>query len=303
MRRTQLNLALAALAAGLGVAVYFSQEKEEKGPPLTSLKAAAIDTIALEHPGAETIKLERKDGGWKLVAPVSAEVDGFEINSVLGVAELETKQTLDAAQVKLSELSLDPSQYEVLLNDRRIAFGGVEPLNYRRYVKAGDKVYLVDDPPGAALDKDWADLVAKQLVPQDGELLKIELPGLTLAKGDDGKWSATPADAKATPEAVQKVVDGWKNARSMWNEQADAKVPAGDAVTLTLKDRTIKLVVAERDPQFKLYSPDARIRYVLSKALQDELLKLPEPKKEEPAAAEEKKAEPVKPDEAPAEKK
>lgn len=285
MKRTQLNLALAAVAIGLGVAVFFSQKKEEKGPPLTPLKPGALSRIAIEHPQAPLIRLEKRDGGWFLVEPVKAEVDEFEISALVSLAEAEAKDKVEGA--KLAELELAPPRYAITLDDTRIEFGGVEPLQYRRYVKVGETVSLIEDPPSAALDKDYADLVAKGLVPVGAEIERIELPRLTLAKAD-GKWTVSPADPKATADAMQTLADGWKNARAMWNEAAPTAPARGERIRLTLKDgSTREFVVAALDPQFKLHRADLGVNFVLSKALADELMKL-----QEQAKPDEKPAEP-----------
>lgn len=279
MNRNRLNLVLLAAAAALGVAVFFSQEKEEKGPPLTTMTPDAITRIAIEHPGSAAIRLEKKDGQWRLTEPVSALVDEFEINALVGLADRETQEKLEG--VTLAELGLEPPQYTVTLNDNAIAFGTVEPLQYRRYVKSGDAVHLIEDPPSAALDKDYADLVAKNLFAGNAEIERIELPKLTLSKDGGGQWLLKPADPKASADTMQKLADGWKNARSMWNEQARTAKPKGDQVRITLKSgETAQFVVVEREPQFKLYSATAGVNYVLSKALTEELLKLPASKAE-----------------------
>jgi hypothetical protein len=283
MNRARLNLVLLIVAAGLGLAVFFSQEKEEKGPPLTALTPDAVTRIAIEHPGSDAIRLEKKDGRWLLTAPVRAVVDEFEINALVGLADRETREKLEGAN--LAELGLDPPQYTITLNDTAIAFGSVEPLQYRRYVKTGEAVYLVEDPPSAALDKDYADLVSKNLFAGGAEIQRIDLPKLSLLKDADGKWQAEPANPKATADAMQKLADGWKTARSMWNEQSKAAKPKGDRVRITLKGgETAQFVVVEREPQLKLYRAETGVNYVLSKALTEELLKLPEPKAEEPKA-------------------
>lgn len=265
MKRTQLNLALGAVVAALGAGVYFSQEKEEKGPPLTALGANGVARISVEHPGSPAIRLVKSDKGWELTEPVKARVDDFEAGALTGLADLETKLTLDRTGLDLRALELEPPKYTITLNDSTLNFGGIEPLKYQRYIQSGDAVYLVDDPPSAALDKDYSDLVAKNLLPADAEILTIEGPKLRVDKD-----TKDAAGLRAS----------WKNAKSMWNELADKKMK-GDVVTITLKDRVLKFVIAERDPQLKLHSPELGINYVLSKALEDELLKLPEPSKAE----------------------
>lgn len=297
MKRAQLNLALLGVAAALGVGVFFAQKKEPPGPPLTPYKPDAVTRIALTHPGAPDIKLEKKGARWMLTAPVSGDADEFEIAALTGLADRETKMKVEGGAAK--DLGLDPPSLTLTLNDTTIAFGVVEPLEYRRYVSTGGTTWLIDDPPGSALDKDYHDLVAKDVLPKDSGIQSLVLPKLTLARSADGKWAVTPADPKATTDAMQKLADSWKNARSMWNEMAPTP-PSGDKVTVTLKDgSTREFVVAALDPQLKLYRPDLKVTLVLSKALGDELFRLPEPpppapKEEAKPAPEAKPAEPAK---------
>lgn len=283
MKRNALNLVLAVILAGLGIGVYFSQKKPEAGPPLTALKSDAVTHIVIDHPGSPAIELSKRDGKWFIDAPVKAECDEFEINALIELASKEVKLKIEGA--KLAELGLDPPGYTIKLNDQVIAFGGQEPIEYRRYVKVGPVVGLIEDPPSAALDKDYSDLVAKSLFPSGSEIEQVELKGLTLTKGADGKWALAPADPKAGADQMQKMADGWKNARSMWNEfVADPSKVTGDPVKITLKGGAVRnFIVAATDPQLKLYRPDAGINYVLSKALADELLKLPAKEEAKPA--------------------
>lgn len=304
MKRAHLNLLLLVIVAGLGATVWLTQKKEEKGAPLTALKQDAVTRIALEHPGKPVIRLEKKDGKWRLTEPVQAETDSFEVNGILGLAEFEVKAKLDAGASK-AELELDPPKYTVTLDDTKILVGGTEPIKFRRYVLSADQISLVDDPPSAALDADYSDLVSKALVPEGSELSRIELPGLRLEKAAEGGWTS-PQQGEAKPAQVTKLAESWKNARAMWNAAETAgESSEGDAVKLTMADgRVIDLVVAERDPQLVLASKALGLRYTLSKALVEELFKIPEepkpeatpsdaPKPAEVPAAEEKPAEPA----------
>ena len=275
MKRSYLNVALLLVAGGLGAALWFGQKKEEKGPPLTPLKPAAITRIAVEHPGKPVIRLEKKGEAWLLTEPVKSETDKYEIGGILALADLELKSTLDAASVDRKELELDPPKYSVILDDTRIDLGGTEPIKYRRYVSAGGVTGLVDDPPSAALDADYADLVSKSLLPEGTNLRSIELPGLTLDKTADGAWTS-PQQGDAAPAQIAQLAESWRNAKAMWNAAEPREGSTGDAVRLTLDDgRTIELVVVTRDPQLILSSKVLGVRYTLSKALVDELFKIP----------------------------
>ncbi len=286
MKRTQLNIALAVVAVGLGAAVVLSQKKAPpKGEPLTSLKPDAIEHVVIAHPGKPEIHLDKQNGRWMLTAPIQADTDLLNINGVLAVATSEVKTSLDPAEVKKSALGLDPPGYTVKFNDTVLQFGGVESLRYQRYVEVGNHIDLIDDPPSSTLDEDYSDLVSKALLPDQAQIQKIEVPGLTLTRSADGKsWEGAPAGTSAAD--LQAFVDGWSKARAMWcqfdNAPASPEVITGDPVTITLKDRALPFHVVSRDPQFVLAAPDLKLRYTLSKTEVDKLLKLPAPK---PAAA------------------
>lgn len=284
MKRAHLNLGLLLVVAGLGAAVWFGQKKEEKGPPLTTLKQDSITRATVEHPGQPAIKLEKLGGKWRLTEPVQADTDSYEVNGILGVAELEVKSKLDAGADR-KQLELDPPKYVVTLDDTRIALGGTEPIKYRRYVATGDVVGLVDDPPSAALDADFSDLISKAVVPEGTELKQIEVPGLTLSKSADGNWSSLQqSDAK--PAQIAQLAESWRNARAMWNAADPPEGSTGDAVKLTLSDgQVIDLIVQARDPQLILARKDLRVRYTLSKVLADELFRIPAPPQTEATEA------------------
>jgi hypothetical protein len=286
MQRKTLNLGLAAAALALGVAVYLGQKKEVKRPPLTPIAAADLHSVVIEHPGAATIKLEKTGGHWKLTEPVKADADPFETNAFSSLATLEVKSSLEPAQVSLKELGLAPPAYSITLNDQKLLFGGIDPIQSRRYILVGNKVGLVEDPPSTALDADYSDLLSKSLLPAGAEIQSITLPGLSIAKSADGKaWALTPDESNIGSDARQKLIDAWKNAHAMWNAALPKDGVKGDEVTVTLKDGTaLKFIVTQRDPQFVIARPDLDVSYTLSKQLVDEMLKLNEPAGDKKAA-------------------
>lgn len=276
MERKTLNIVLATAAVALAAAVYFSQKKEDQGPPLTPITAATLDRVSLEHPGSPTVKLERKGGLWKITEPVQADADPFEVNAFIDLAKQEVKKSLELNAVSLKDLGLTTPAYTVTLNDQKIGFGAQEPIQARRYLLVGGKVALVEDPPAEALDADYSDLVSRTLLPTTAEIQSIALPGLNIAKSADAKsWILAPEDANAGADARQKLIDSWKSARALWNAALPKDGIKGDDVSVTLKGGTvIKFVVTARDPQLVIARPDIGVSYTLSKELVDEMLKL-----------------------------
>lgn len=276
MKRLQLNLVLAVVVGGLAAALYFSQKPEEKKEPLTALKPEALTRIALEHPGQPPVRLQKVDGQWRLVEPVQAETDPYEVAGITALASLPVQRRLAPGEARLADLGLDPPAYRVRLDEHNLDFGNADPIESRRYLLSAGQVALVEDPPATSLDADYSDLVSKSLLPAGAEPVKLQLPGLTLQRGADGKtWTATPAAAGSAADAAPKLVQAWKEARAMWMAAEPPDGSTGEAVTLTLQDgRELRLIVVERDPQLVLARPELKVRYTLSKALASELFTL-----------------------------
>lgn len=281
MKRKHVNLLLAAILVA-GVALLMLDGNDEpKDTPLTPLQPEDVTQLRIEHPEADAIALEKDGDEWMLTAPVAARSDRYEVNSLLALATTPMHKQFPSDGVDLAALGLAPPKYSVTLNDTRIAFGDTEPLQHQRYVQLGDRVALIDDLGSAAFDADHADLVAKTLLPDGAELQRVALPDLTLVRTADG-WQSEPLDASATPERIAPLVEAWSRARAMWNAAENEESPQGEAVALSLAGgEQIHLLVVAREPQLVVSRPDYGVRYHLSKALGEELLKLAPPPAEE----------------------
>ncbi|MBL6749146.1 MAG: DUF4340 domain-containing protein [Nevskia sp.] len=299
MNRKRLNLILALVALALvGVAVLSQKKPPAKGAALTALKAEAVDHIVVHHPDSADLVLQKSAGKWQLSAPVLAAADPTEVAGLSALAEQETHATLEPKEVKLADLGLDPPGFSVTLNNVKLDFGGVEPLSYRRYVQAGSRIYLIDDPAGSTVGADYAHLLSKALLPQGSSIASIAVPGLGIARTADGKgWNVTPADPHAGSDAPQKLADAWSAAQSEWNTAAPApgSAAAGAAgtgtATVTLGNgQALVFRIVSRDPQFVLARDDLKVQYVLGAGEADRLLKLavPPPADKAPATAEKK---------------
>jgi hypothetical protein len=303
MNRKQLNLVLGVVALALLATVFLTRKKPEDGAgggaALTSLTREAITKITLSHPGTPDIVLEKTASQWNLIAPVKAAADRFQVDSLLAFANAETRSKLDSAGLDRTELGLDPPKYTVALNDTVLSFGEIEPLKYSRYVEvkdaAGDRIVTVDDSAGASTDADYSDLVSRSLLPDEAQIASIEVPGLSVMKAAAGPgWTSVPADAAQNSDAIQKFVDHWRDAKSLFN-QAPPKDEAAkpgvkpEAAVVTLQDGTqLSFHVIARAPQLVIERADIGVRYTLAAPEADALLALPKdkaPADAKPAAA------------------
>lgn len=279
MNRTALNIGLLVAAAALGAVVYFTKDKKaDEAPPLTALRGADITRIVLEHPKAAPITLQRDGDDWTLLTPVQARADRFEVATLLNIAAQRAYRTLKLADVDPAELKLAPPQFTLRFNEQAFGFGDVEPIEYRRYVQRGDEIVLTDDLAATAVDADYSDLVAKELLPLNAGIRAIEVPGLRVARdAEDRNWEAKPAGAIATATTAAHFIEAWRGARAMWNAPMPDDGGKGQPITITLDDQRIQLVLIAREPQLLIDRPDLKIRYTLSKADGDTLLQLVAP--------------------------
>lgn len=292
MNRNQLNLALLALVGGLTLTVVLTQEEETPKVPLVTLEPSEVERIAVRHPDAEEIRLQRQGGQWRLTAPGEAAAEAIEVSALTDLAALESERQLIAADVDLAQLGLAPPQYEIQLNDALLQFGGIEPLEHERYIRVGDTIHLVGDPPSAALDSDPSDLVSKQLLPAGRQIVGLVLPEFQLHRGEVSGWTMSPPPSEpASADQMQALIDAWGRARALWNQSPDDDVDYSGKpeIQLLLDDGSqVDLVLVDREPQLILAQPKAGVHHHLSKALADELLALPEPEvaEVEPGATE-----------------
>ncbi len=277
MTRSHFNLLLLAIVGGLGAVLWYSQEKAEVFPPLTPFAQADVDSIVLTHPDAPVIELRKQGSDWQLLSPVQAPADGFEVASLVNLATLDVKRSVDASEADLQQLMLDPPAFTVTINGQELAFGGTEPIEYRRYIRTGNRVALVLDPPSAALDKDFSDLVAKQLLPVGAKVRRIEVPGLVVRRADNDQGWVADGHADVTSDQLQAFVDAWMGVRAMWNgalPPADAQA-AGEAVRIEYDGGEMNLRIAEREPQLLIDNLGYQVRHTVSRAEVEKLLSLP----------------------------
>lgn len=280
MKRSRLNLILAAVLVALGVAVYVAQRPKPKAaePPLTALNSATVRHVAVAVPGHKTITLDKdKSGHWMLTAPVQAPADPDEVNGLLNVATSPCEQSVPHADSALANFGLAPPHYTLTFDKTTVDVGASEPIRYRRYVKTGDHVCLVSNPNSQSVTGDYSSLVSKQLVPRDARIVGVDLPGFSVKQGDGG-WQVTPADADAANDAPQKLVDAWAAATASWNTRIGGKnaLPADAPVAVVhLKDgRALHFRIAKTKAQLELARDDLGVIFNLSKIDDQTLLQL-----------------------------
>ena len=281
MKRKQLNLLLIAVVALLVLVVVLSQEEVEPPKALTELDSEAIQHIEVQHPNVPVIKLEKQADGWLITEPVRVAADELQVNALIGLADRETSLDYAAADVDLAQLGIEPPQWVIRLDDTELRFGNKESVQDRRYIQAGERVFLASDPPSTALDADFSDLVHAKLMPEGtAAITRIETPKLKLVQTDDVHWEVTPSEANHGADARAKLLAHWENARSLWRTKFDPatdKAIKGDSIKVWFGDQLVAYQVIERDPQLKLLRSDLNVVYTLAPKYGIDLFELQKP--------------------------
>ena len=278
-KRALLNIWLVVALAVLVWVVW----QEPGHPPkpaavkLTGLTPAAINKIVINNRHG-TIKLDKQDGAWRLAEPVKVAANPVRIDSLLQVAEAESLSRFPAAGKDLAAFGLAKPAVSLRLDDSELSFGGVAPVDDRRYVRVGDTIHLIADRYMYDLMADAATWVSRDLVTKGKRVVALELPDAKLARGDKGEWMVTPADEKISQDAVQAVVKAWREAQALRVAPYD-KRPAQGKVVIRLEggQSPLQYEIITRKPELILARPEIGMQFYLDGDQAERLLTLGKP--------------------------
>ena len=278
--RAWLNLTLLAVVAALAlVAVY--EPGIEAPPPattLTDLDPDEVTRIRIQRADAEAVLLENRDGRWRLREPVTVAANEFRARSLARIAAAESLGTLPPADDQLSDFGLAPAKVRLWLNERELAFGGSTALDHRRYVLTGGVLHMIDDRYQHHLTAGWPEMVATALLEPEWTPVAIELPDLTLRRGEGGNWTVDPPQPEAGTDDVLGLVDAWRQADAVWVRRLEAgEAEAVISIHLDGEETPLKFEIRGREPDLVLGRRDLGIQYHLSAESADRLLRLREP--------------------------
>ncbi|HEY5719166.1 MAG TPA: hypothetical protein VIW02_02170, partial [Gammaproteobacteria bacterium] len=154
------NLLLAGVLALLAWFAWPQREDAPAPPPerLTALDPATIGTIRIERgQPAEPLQLQRAQQRWWLLrAGQRLPADPLRVAQVLRLAEQPSEVSYPLSAAPLAELGLAPPRVRVTFDRQSLLLGVQEPLHYRRYVVAGERLHLVADTAHVHLVADWS---------------------------------------------------------------------------------------------------------------------------------------------------
>jgi hypothetical protein len=253
--------------AGLGFYIWKYEWGQEVGPDEPKESILVVDEekvtgVTNESKDAETIRLVREDGSWRVVEPFAAPADSSAVDSILTrVGELKAEEVVVETTDDLAQYGLAPPGRTVTVTvegeeaPRVVEFGLSTPTGSAVYARtpASPRVYTVASWVESSFDKKPFDLRDRDVLHvkrDDVRLLDVTGPegDYALARTDAGEWAFTePLATRAGRWAVDGLLGTLENLRmeTVAAEEAEALTPYGldrpvRSVHLVLSDGTTR---------------------------------------------------------------
>jgi len=229
------TIILIIIALGIGSYIWFfernqmsTEEREQKGKLLFSLKADDIDKVELVKEKETIVCTKDKDGNWSIEQPLKYKADKSPLQSICSRLEsLNSERAIKGEEVdekKLEEFGLKKprlvARFRARGKEMSLALGGDAPLGESAYAQiAGDKaVYLVNKNLSPVLNKEVKDLRDRSIVEFEvNDLAKVQIThaGKTIELVQEANgWQITkPLQGAADPDKVSGTLRKIENLR------------------------------------------------------------------------------------------
>lgn len=273
--RVGLNIGLLGLVLVLGLVVWYvsTRPPPDTHAPLTQIRPEAVNRIEIFRHNQDHVILTGHPGQWWMREPMSIAADSFQVENLLRVLSADSLAAFPAAGKDLAAYGLADPEVRVRFNDTELAFGGMTPVDQRRYVLIDQTVHLITDMYALDLAADAPAFVSRALVPTSRQMAALSLPGFSLTRGDDGHWRALPENKFAGADAVQAVLDAWRDAQAI-RVARYRRAPALGEVSIKLagQDEALRYLILKHDKEGVLARPEMGLEFHLSGEQMDRLL-------------------------------
>jgi len=264
-KRQWLNVGLLLAVAALAGVVWYQAGRPSKEalPAVSDLAPASVNKIEIIR-AHDNVVLIGQNGMWWMREPVRIAANRFEVENVLRVLSAESLARFPTAGRDLAAFGLAEPEVRLRFNGTELAFGGLTPVDQRRYVQVGNTVHLITDRYFLDLTEDPAALASRNLVPEGRQIAALALPDLTLTKSADGKWRETPGHLLASGDAMQTLLAAWRDAQALHVEPY-RPAPARGEITITLAGQPdpLRYVITAEGEEWVLARPDVNLQFRL----------------------------------------
>jgi hypothetical protein len=269
---------LLVVVAGLAALIALAPDREARRAlePLSNENPRAVSRIRLDPGAGGRIELHRVEGVWNLVDPIRIAANDFRVNALVGVLEAPVHARIDGPPEDLARFGLTSPQGRIVLDDTEILFGDTEPIHGRRYLLHDGRIALVDDAFFSHLSSSAANYVYPALLGRNPSPRNILLPGLRVYR-QAGDWRMDSPHANASTDAIEKLVDAWRQAQATAVRPYEPSLDWSDEIRVEQADGNLRFALARTEYELILGRPELGIQYHLTKATGARLLGTPPP--------------------------
>ncbi len=147
-RRLILNGLLLLIVLGL---VWFIIQSSNKTRAMDSLydhsMGNEIHSIVIHYQKTEAmdveIKLKKIANQWRMINPTNRSIDERKIKHLTTLFSDPIDASYPIEGKDLSVFGLDKERVSITFNGVKIEFGSLNPISHKRYLRKGDRIYLV----------------------------------------------------------------------------------------------------------------------------------------------------------------
>lgn len=163
-RRVGLNLGLLVLLLALAAVVWRDLNAPVGGGGWPLADAASVEYIVAENANGDSLRLMRGEMGWRMLTPRNLPASRMHVDMILDLLDTPPQARYPLASLDIAAVGLAEPRLSLRLNDRELAFGGIEPLDQLRYLRHEDDVFLVYDTVSPLLLGPWWNFVDRNLL-------------------------------------------------------------------------------------------------------------------------------------------
>jgi len=255
---------LVLLLTGLVLYAFFRpKEQSDPGVRLTQLKRDEITRISVEHRASPAIHLQKRDGTWRISAPLQTRADPIQVDRLTDIVTATAKHKLPPGD--LGGYGLDPPQVKLTLNDQAFAFGRINDVTYEQYVATAGDIFLVAPFHGYGIPTEVTKLVSRKLLDDAEVPVAFDFGRYRIVKDDSGTWSiegAEPAPQGKPPsqDDFNRWADEWRFTSSLAAEPG--RVRGKDRLVVQFKGgKKVTMEIVQKKPEFLLIRDDEKMQY------------------------------------------
>ncbi len=229
---------------------------------LTSLTQDAVTRIQLDRSLLPKLVLVKKDNAWFIEQDPPLPANKFQVNALTRLAVQTVKRRYAPTELDLAQVGLSSPENRVTLNQQELIFGGIDPLEALRYVKAGNTVHLIEDLYQNQIQSSFTNFVRHRLFAESDKITALKLPGFQMQQVE-GKWQLTPEQTVST-DKLHLFIEGWQAASALNVQKMDPET-TGETIYVTLsgQEEAVKFIIQASESQLILARPDYGIQYKL----------------------------------------